>query len=241
MKVWPPIWQDGQHTPLEERFDIMAWHEPDVVDPNTGKAIRYVKSWLTDQAYTGGHGDEFYGIGPVTNTKKKGVSAFSRCGKGGCQKSRNPWAAPGRAPNLGGGCGIMGGNPFGCPKGKDTRPPGARCGQDAPLGRGGRGPSSVGTSALEIAFPQAANTEWELGSSQPVAWVSSGGHRGGYTYRLCKLPVEGKTGLTEECFAENVLEWATNHTMMRDTGKQNLGVWDKFPQTDLRWEPGARS
>ena len=29
--------------------------------------VRSAKSWLTDQAYTGGVGDEFKGIGPVTN------------------------------------------------------------------------------------------------------------------------------------------------------------------------------
>ena len=65
--------------------------------------------------------------------------------------------------------------------------------------------------------------------------MSKGGHRGGYTYRLCKLPAEGKTGLTEECFAKNVLEWATDFTMMRETGKWNLGKWIKYPQIDLRF------
>ena len=35
-----------------------------------------------------------------------------------------------------------------------------------------------------------------------VGWIAKGGHWGGYTYRLCKLPKEGKTGLTEECFAK---------------------------------------
>ena len=69
--------------------------------------------------------------------------------------------------------------------------------------------------------------------------MSKGGHRGGYTYRLCKLPAEGKTGLTEECFAQNVLEWATDYTMMRETGRRNLGKWDKFRQTDLRFVPPA--
>ena len=35
-----------------------------------------------------------------------------------------------------------------------------------------------------------------------MGWIGKGGHWGGYTYRLCKLPKEGKTGLTEECFAK---------------------------------------
>lgn len=231
--VWPPIWQDGLHTPLEERWDDWAGHNPPVKDPKTNITIAAVRVWLTDQAYTGGHGDEFFGVGPLTNTGKSTLKKRDRCSRG-CQKSRNPWAAPGRAPNLGGGCGIMGGNPFGCPKGSDTRPPGSECFRDTPSGWIPRATSSFGSSALQIDFPQAANTDWQLGSSQEVGWVSKGGHRGGYTYRLCKLPAEGKTELTEECFAQNVLEWATDYTMMRETGKRNLGKWNKFRQTDLR-------
>ena len=69
--------------------------EPKVRDPNSGLRVRFhchknqqhcnivtikmtnlikitlkvrsTKSWLTDQAYTGGVGDEFKGLGPVTN------------------------------------------------------------------------------------------------------------------------------------------------------------------------------
>jgi hypothetical protein len=163
--VWPPIWQDGLHTPLEERWDDWAGHNPPVKDPKTNITIAAVRVWLTDQAYTGGHGDEFYGVGPLTNNGRSTLKKRDRCGRG-CQKSRNPWAAPGRAPNLGGGCGIMGGNPFGCPKGSDTKPPGSECGRDTPKGWIPRATSSFGSSALDIDFPQAANTDWQLGSSQ---------------------------------------------------------------------------
>merc|ERR1719458_2311058 len=33
------------------------------------------------------------------------------------------------------------------------------------------------------------------------------GHWGGYTYRLCKLPEEGPTAITEECFSKNILKF----------------------------------
>merc|ERR1711936_694038 len=57
----------------------------------------------------------------------------------------------------------------------------------------------------------------EVGSVQEVLWsVGSGGHKGGYTFRLCKLGPEGRPGITEECFASNVLEFATNFTMIAD-------------------------
>jgi len=230
--VWPPIWQAGVATPIEELTSSEAFTEPKVVDPNSGRVVKSVKSWLTDQAYTGGVGDEFKGIGPVTNDNKKLLKPFDRCGTN-CQKYRNPWAAPGQAPSLGGGCGVFGGNPWGCPANKDTRPAGSRCGQDEPIGRGMRGTSSFGTDARQFDFPQMITTEWQIGSTQDVAWASSGGHKGGYTYRLCKMPRKGRTAITEECFTKNVLEFATNFTMIKAL-KRGKGEWEKFEQTDLR-------
>jgi len=230
--VWPPIWQAGVATPIEELTSAEAFTEPKVVDPNTGRAVRSAKSWLTDQAYTGGVGDEFKGIGPVTNDNQNLLKEFDRC-NANCQKYRNPWAAPGQAPSLGGGCGVFGGNPWGCPAHKDTRPAGSKCGQDKPIGRGSRGTSSFGTDARLFDFPQMITTEWEVGSTQDVVWASNGGHKGGYTYRLCKMPSKGRTAITEECFTKNVLEFATNFTMIK-AQKKGKGDWEKFEQTDLR-------
>ena len=211
-------------------FEVFS--EPKVRDPNSGRKVWSAKSWLTDQAYTGGVGDEFKGIGPVTNLKNKDAKAFDQCGNK-CGRLANPWAAPGQAPSLGGGCGIFGGNPEGCPAHKDTRPPGSVCGQDKPNGRGARGTSSFGTDAREFDFPQMITTEWEVGSSQEVVWTSSGGHRGGYTYRLCKMPEGGRTAITEECFTKNVLEFATNYTMFKSFDALDE-EWEMFEQNDLR-------
>merc|ERR1712001_511696 len=231
--LWPPIWQAGVATPIEEFTSDEVFSEPKVVDPNSGRIVKNVKSWLTDQAYTGGVGDEFKGIGPVTNTNKKLPKVFDRCGNS-CQKYRNPWAAPGQAPSLGGGCGVFGGNPWGCPANEDTRPPGSACGQEKPIGRGMRGTSSFGTDARLFDFPQMITTKWQVGSTQDVVFASSGGHRGGYTYRLCKLPRKGRTAITEECFTKNVLEFATNFTMIKALNNAGEGTWEKFEQTDLR-------
>ena len=112
--VWPPIWQEGRDIALEDRRDHYAFTDPVSRDPNTNRAYESVKTWLTDQAYTGGHGDQFKGIGPVTNINKKALAKFDRCNRA-CVRDRQPWAAPGQAPTLGGGCGVFGGNPFGCP------------------------------------------------------------------------------------------------------------------------------
>merc|ERR1712038_1156490 len=231
--LWPPIWQAGVATPIEELTTDEAFSDPVVRDPNSGRVVKSVKSWLTDQAYTGGVGDEFKGIGPVTNDNNKNLERFDRCGKN-CVKYRNPWAAPGQAPSLGGGCGVFGGNPWGCPAGKDDRPKGSACGQEKPIGRGMRGTSSFGTDARLFDFPQMITTEWQIGSIQDVVSASRGGHRGGYTYRLCKMPEDGRTAITEECFTKNVLEYATNFTMIKGLNKKDEGEWEMFEQTDLR-------
>ena len=82
---------------------------------------------------------------------------------------------------------------------------------------------------------QAITTEWKRGSRQKVAWVSGGGHLGGYTYRLCKLPAAGKRALTEECFAQNVLPWATKKTMTRPLIKaaKKKSDWSTYKQKDV--------
>merc|ERR1711953_173342 len=232
--VYPPIWQAGASIPLDEIVNDDAFTDPPVRDPNSGRAVKNVKSWLTDQAYTGGIGDQFKKEGPITNDKSnKNLRSWDRC-RSNCMKYKNPWAAPGQAPTLGGGCGVFGGNPNGCPWGKDDRPAGSSCGQDEPLGRGWRGTSSFGTDARFYDFPDMITTEWEIGSVQEVAWSSKGGHRGGYTYRLCKMPRGGRSAITEDCFTRNVLEYATNFTMIKAMNKTGEGKWEKFEQSDLK-------
>merc|ERR1719192_2297306 len=232
--LWPPTWQAGDATPIEELNSVAVFSNPLVNDPRTGYAVKSIKSWLTDQAYTGGVGDEFIGVGLVTNNQTELLNPKDRCNED-CLRNRNPWAAPGRAPSLGGGCGVFGGNPWGCPKDKDNRPPGSACGQKKPIGRGGRGTSSFGTDARLFDFPQMITTEWQVGSVQDVAWSSRGGPWGGYTYRLCKVPSlkRGKAAITEECCTKNVLKFATNFTMTRALNNTDE-AWEKFEQRDLR-------
>ena len=85
-------------------------------------------------------------------------------------------------------------------------------------------------------FPQAANTGWLVGSVQEVAWVSQAGHQGGYTYRLCQLGKKGPAGLEENCFRNNILPFASNTTMVRLVGRENLGSWQEWPQVKLTGE-----
>jgi len=204
--IWPPSWQNGLQNPLENVSSIFIASDPAVRDPTTGREILTTKAFLTDATFLTGQGVEYAGLGEVTNP-------------GGCNKKIvSPWCAPGIAPSFGGGCGLFRGDPVDCSIEDCTSKP--------------RKVFSQGSSALDIEFPDAATTEWDLGSVQDVAWVSKGGHRGGYTYRLCKMPEEGKTGITEECFVQNVLEFATPFTMIRDV-EQPGEAWRKVPQEDL--------
>ena len=67
-------------------------------------------------------------------------------------------------------------------------------------------------------------TKWARGSIEPVGFVAIW-HGGGYTYRLCKLTLEGKEGLTEECFIKNILKFAENKTYWR----KSLPWWWESP------------
>jgi len=221
--LWPPTWQAGEATPIEEITSFKVYSDPLVKDPKIPSwSIKELRAWLTDQAYLEGHGVKYRGQGTATNPE---------CIKGGgweqrnkCKEEKTPWAAPGRAISLGGGCGIYGGNPYGCSVGNDTRPPGSPCLNG--------GTWAFGSSALDIDFPQALTTEWVVGSIQDVAWGTNGNHWGGYTYRLCKIPPEGKKGITEECFAQNVLKFSTPYTMMRHMLYTDED-WFKVDQDDL--------
>merc|ERR1719350_493970 len=223
--MWPPSWWDGKKVPLEE---INTWtgdvsSDPPVKDPASGKLMVDIRSWLTDQVYLEGIGGKKYQTkGNVTNPECKGWR---------CAGRKTSWASPGYAKILGGGCGVFGGNPNGCDE-DDTRPPGSEC--------VGRTVCSGGSDARDLDFPDAATTEMEVGSWQDVAWYSNGAHSGGYTYRLCKLPPGGKKDITEECFAKNVLKFATNYTMLRYSYKP--GEWwkeDKVDLTEGTYPPGS--
>merc|ERR1719209_466278 len=48
------------------------------------------------------------------------------------------------------------------------------------------------------------------------------------------MPKEGRTAITEECFTKNVLEFATNFTMIKALNNAGEGTWERFEQTDLR-------
>ena len=99
------------------------------------------------------------------------------------------------------GCGVAGGNPFGCPL-------------DAGPGEGGNCPGGgygYGPRAEDFPFRNIVTTNWRVGEIVEVGWGITANHGGGYSYRLCKLGPEGRPGLTEECFQATPLDFADDH------------------------------
>jgi len=108
----------------------------------------------------------------------------------------HPWRSPGSA-KVHSPCGVLGGNPAGCPA---TAPYGE--GNICPGGGFGYGPR-----AEEFPFRDVVTTKWRAGAVVEVGWGINANHGGGYSYRLCKLPKGGKKFLTEECFQETPLRF----------------------------------
>ena len=72
-------------------------------------------------------------------------------------------------------------------------------------------------------FGEPASTVWTRGKAEPVYWTTGAGHKGGYAYRLCKIPPGGVSQITEECFNQGI--WIISISF----GKQN-GQFERFPK-----------
>ena len=54
--------------------------------------------------------------------------------------------------------------------------------------------------AAEGLFDNAFVTAWTRGQIAEVFWASGAKHRGGYAYRLCKVPDGDISKITQQCF-----------------------------------------
>ena len=98
-----------------------------------------------------------------------------------------------------------------------------------------------GPDARVYRFRDVVATEWKRGSVVDVAWSIWANHGGGYSYRLCKLPADGRDGLTEECFQQSPLAFV---------GEMQWAQWGKNESTRVAfqanrtregtWPPGSQ-
>jgi len=134
----------------------------------------------------------------------------------GKQRQKHPWASPGSSHAFGEGCGVNGGNPNGC-EGQGDVPYGTCCPGPPKGGCGGYpGGYSAMKHASEGLFDNAFVTQWNRGESAAVYWASGARHRGGYSYRLCKVPAGGIAKVTEKCFQDGHLDFVGDKTWIQD-------------------------
>ena len=94
----------------------------------------------------------------------------------------SPWRAPGKAPVLGSGCGVGGGNQMPMLNGGECT--------ECPQGFDGKLLPPVGSPEV-----------WTRGGTAEVAWAIAANHGGGYSYRLC--PADPVDAINEACFQSN--------------------------------------
>jgi len=138
---------------------------------------------------------------------------------------RFPWVAPGRAP-IHSPCGCGGGNPDGC-SGRDDEIFGLCCGHHSGEWESNCDGYAHGKNLETLEFPEPIITTWTRGKSEMVVWRVDANHWGGYSYRLCKMPEEGISYLTEECFQNNQLDFVGEEQWLKSPDFSDE-EWRKF-------------
>jgi len=165
----------------------------------TGNDPDCVHRWWSDETFNLNKEqsipDDFFQMN-VTCTGQRADPDKSR------KASELPFASPGTAPIYGGPCGAMGGKPLGCKK--DGKGDPYECCNDTDCGNWAFGPLAHETPEL---YENAVVTIWERYSVQEVGWYVEANHAGGYAYRLCKIPENGISSITEDCFNEGHLDF----------------------------------
>lgn len=152
-------------------------------------------------------------------------------------KQSHPWASPGSAYEFGEGCGVNGGNPNGC-EGQGKVPYGTCCPGAGKCG-GYTGGYSAIKHAVEGLFDDAFVTQWKKGDSVAVYWASGGRHRGGYSYRLCKIPAGGIAKVTEKCFKDGHLDFVGKKNWIQDLKNTDFSPENWKSQNAVRTTTGT--
>ena len=86
--------------------------------------------------------------------------------------------------------------------------------------------------AAEGLFDNAFVTTWTRGQIAEVYWASGAKHRGGYAYRLCKVPDRGISKITEQCFEDGHLDFSRDF-LTQINGKLLMLSGQRLEQTQL--------
>ena len=72
-----------------------------------------------------------------------------------------------------------------------------------------------GPDARKIDLKDAVFTEWQRGARAEVGWGLKANHGGGYSYRLCPVGEGGPAAVTEECFQQTPLKFASEDSWVQ--------------------------
>jgi hypothetical protein len=192
--VHPPTWFDpdgtiGMTKGLQCIAGCTGKSAPGQIEKTQGCACE----WYTNHTFHTGE--------PTIDLDSPLVTYPSIQDKSLFRDGKTPWWAPGTAMVFS-PCGIDGGNPNGC---QPDTPRGGNCA----AGGYGHGPDARTLKGNTKPFP------WKAGSVQEVAWGITANHGGGYSFRLCPLPAEGRMNLTEECFQKTVLDFVGDQSWVQ--------------------------
>jgi|ERR1711860_17314 len=209
--VWPPIWQD-QNGRSGLKAGQQCWKDGVADGINYGGSCM----WFTNFTFIQGK-----------PTLDESMRTFKNMDNGYDWTVNSPWRSPGSA-FVHSPCGVGGGNPYGCPEGG----PSAEC----PGGGYGYGPF-----AEDLNFENVVTTEWKIGSQVEAYWGIIANHGGGYSYRLCKVPEEGVSAITEECFQETPLRFAGDEQWVQYGEDEGSRVYFVANRTDVgTFPPGSQ-
>jgi len=136
-------------------------------------------------------------------------------------KNNTPWLSPGSA-YVTSPCGVL----------TIPRCLGTRC-------HDGAGGVSHRLSAEDFDFPNVVTTQWTIGSKVEVFWGVAANHGGGYLYRLCKVPKEGVSGITEECFQRTPLRFVGEKQWFQFGEDVSSRIYFLANRTDVGTKPAG--
>jgi len=209
--VWPPVWQDANGT-----FGLKSGQQCSSGVEVEGIGRVAVCNWFTNETFIPGEPtlpDDML----TYPDKTAGLDILDW--------NHMPWRAPGSA-HVNSPCGV----PGGVKEGLQTAP-----GHSRPSNSGDDLTLIVG--AQKFKFNNTVTTQWKIGSRVEAFFGIYANHGGGYSYRLCKVPPEGKAGLTEECFQKTPLRFSGNQQWVQYGEDESARVYFVANRTDIGTTP----
>jgi len=223
--VWPPAWQDANGT-----FGLKSGQLCSSGAEVEGIGRVTICNWYTNDTFI-----------PGEPTLPEDMLTYpDKAGGPEHDWTHMPWRAPGSA-HVNSPCGVPGGVKEGLQSAAImTLLHNINILQSAP--RYNRTHTSGDdlnwiVGAEKFKFKNVVTTQWKIGSRVEAFFGLLANHGGGYSYRLCKVPPEGNSGLTEECFQKTPLHFSGNQQWVQYGEDESTRVYFVANRTDIGTTP----